>query len=275
MGGSLGLAVRRRGGWSVRGLVRRKETIRDARRRGVLDEGFLDPAPALQGADVIVLCVPVDRILPMAKALRPYMKPGALVMDIGSVKEPIVRGARGLFAGATGLTFIGAHPMAGSEKTGVEFSRADLYEGAVCALTPAPGTAPAQIARAERFWRGVGAQTLCLSPGDHDRAVALVSHLPHLVADAFMLSVERWATSPAQRTLIKRLAAGSFRDATRVAGADPALWHGIFSLNDRPVRGALTLFQQELARLARGRWRVKDLDRAQSIHQKFRKDSNQ
>jgi prephenate dehydrogenase len=240
---------------------------------GVLDEGFLDPAPALRDAGVVVLCVPVDRILPLAGSLSPFFKPGALVMDVGSVKAPIAHGAGKLFSSKDGPVFIGAHPMAGSEKAGVAYARADLYRGAVCVLTPSPGTPAGPIARAERFWRATGARPLRVDPAAHDRAVALVSHLPHVAADALILAAARGGKTPAQRKLIQALAAGSFRDATRVAGADPALWRAIFSMNDRPVRDALALFQGELSRLARGGWRLRDLSRARQLNNRFRKDN--
>jgi prephenate dehydrogenase len=163
-------------------------------------------------------------------------------MDVGSVKGPIVK-ALARRSPKGGPVFIGAHPMCGSEKTGVENARKDLYKGARCVLTPAPGTPPAAVKKAEAFWRGVGAQVLRLSPEEHDRRVAVVSHLPHLLADALVLS--------ARKEKADALAAGSFRDATRVADADPALWAQIFSMNRPALLRAVSLFQGHLRRLAR------------------------
>jgi prephenate dehydrogenase len=153
--------------------------------------------------------------------------------------------------------------MAGSEKTGVENARANLYRGATCAITPSARTSLARVAQAADFWKSVGARPLIVDPETHDRAVAVVSHLPHLIADALMLSVADWK-HPNGIALLKELAAGSFRDATRVAGADPVLWRGIFRLNDRAVREAVRLFSKKLASLSRRQWDLEQLQRARN-----------
>lgn len=265
MGGSLGLALRRRGGWRVTGLARRASTVSEAVRRGALHEGFVDPARALTGADVVVYCSPVDKIGPLARRHRRWIPAGALVMDVGSVKGPVVREMEKLFSGQNHAVFVGAHPMAGSEKTGVANAREDLYQGAVCVLAKTPRTDEARLTQASRFWKSVGAKVLILDPDTHDRAVAMVSHLPHAIADALTLAVGDWA-GPAGVRLAKELTAGSYRDATRVAGADPGLWRGIFTLNDRAVRRAVSLFSKKLNGLARRGWRLDDLRRAQRLN---------
>jgi hypothetical protein len=138
MGGSLGLALRRRGGWRVTGLARRARPFERRAHRGPLHEGFTNPARALAGADVVVYCSPVDKIVPLARIHRRWVAAGALVMDVGSVKGPVVREMEKLFSGQNhGPVFVGAHPMAGSEKTGVENARAPLYRGAMCVLATA------------------------------------------------------------------------------------------------------------------------------------------
>jgi prephenate dehydrogenase len=271
MGGSLGLALRKRGGARVVGLARREETLREARRRGVLHEGFTDPARALDGASVVVFCAPVDKIVPLVRASRRFLSSGkALLMDVGSVKGPLVRALDPLFLGENGPVFVGAHPMAGSEKTGVQNARADLYKNAVCAITPTAQTPGPRVIQAVKFWKSVGARPVLVDAETHDRAVALVSHLPHLIADALILSAGRENGGAGGVALLKELAAGSFRDATRVSGADPALWHEIFRMNDRAVRAALRLFSKEINRLARGRWPLADLRRAQTLNVAFR-----
>lgn len=272
MGGSLGLALRKRGGWRVGGLARREETVRAARACGAIHEGSTDPAQVLPGSDVVVFCSPADKIVPLAKAYRRFLSPHALLMDVGSVKGPIVKELEKLFSGKNRPVFVGAHPMAGSEKTGVANARKDLYQGAVCALTPTSQTPLARVGQAADFWKSVGARPLVIDPDTHDRAVAVVSHLPHLLADALMLSAGEWE-HPEEGSLLKELAAGSFRDATRVAGADPVLWHGIFRMNDRAVRGAIRLFSKNLNRLARGRWSLTELQRAQTLNTKFKDKS--
>lgn len=264
MGGSLGLALRHRG-WRVVGLGRDAARLAKARRRGAVDEATTDPARALAGADVLVLCAPVDQLARQARRLKPFVPQKALVMDVGSVKGAVVRALAPLFPRG-GPVFVGAHPMTGSEKTGVENARADLYRGAPCVVTPAPGTPARAVARAEEFWRGLGARVVRLTPDAHDRAVAVVSHLPHLIADALMLTAGDAGAEP-----LFRLAAGSFRDATRVAGADPALWRAIFTQNDAALRRALAVFQGALGRLSKG-WPLPALRRARALNDRFRKD---
>lgn len=269
LGGSLGLALRRRTRARVIGLSHRPATVRRARRRGVFHEGFTDSARALPGADVVVFCTPVETIVPLARRFAARLKPGALVMDVGSVKGPIVAGMKSIFRGRGAAQFIGAHPMAGSEKSGVENAVADLFVGATCALTPAADTPPAALRRAADFWRSVGAHPVVVSPSVHDRAVALVSHLPHLIADALALTAGRWGQNPSERKALRSLAAGSFRDATRVAGADPDLWRGIFDSNAAPLGRATRDFQRTLGGLVARRWPRPELRAAQRFHDEF------
>lgn len=265
MGGSLGMALRRRGGWRVAGLARRASTVNEALRMGALDEGYIDPAAALVGASVVVYCSPVDTIVPLARRHRQWVSPGSLVMDVGSVKGPIVREMEKIFSGHRTAVYVGAHPMAGSEKTGVIHARADLYRGAVCVLAKTPRTDVDRLAEAGRFWKSVGARVRILDPDIHDRVVAVVSHLPHVIADALTLTAGEWA-GPGGLKLAKELAAGSYRDATRVAGADPVLWRGIFTLNDRAVQRAVSLFSKKLNDLVGRGWRLADLRRAQRLN---------
>lgn len=255
MGGSLGMALRSRG-WRVTGVGRDKARLRRAGARGALDEVSTDAAAGVAGADVVVLAVPVDGLIPLGRRLRPHVKPGALVTDMGSVKGDVAR------AFADWPDFVGAHPMCGSEKTGVENARHDLFRGATCALTPSPRTSRAALAKAESFWRGVGARTLRLAPDVHDRRVALVSHLPHLLAEALVSAVE----ADGGKAWAPALAAGSFRDATRVAGADPALWAPIFAMNKAAVRRSAALFQKALGRLLAQGPSEKSLARVRRAH---------
>jgi prephenate dehydrogenase len=238
MGGSLGLALRRRG-WRVTGVGRSLARLRKAKSLGAADEVGTDPEAAARGADVLVLAVPVDRVVPLGRRLKGFVKSGALVTDVGSIKGPIAKA----FAGWP--QFVGAHPMCGSEKTGVAHARRDLYEGAACVLTPVRTTSAAARRKARLFWTSVGAKTIFLAAGEHDRRVALVSHLPHLLAEALILT----ATEGGGRAWAPRVAAGSFRDATRVASADPALWAPIFAMNRAALRRAAGDFNRALSRL--------------------------
>lgn len=269
MGGSLGLALRRRTRARVIGWGPRPAALERAQRRGAVHAASTDPARALSGADVVVLCAPVDALLAAARRIAPWVPPAALVTDVGSVKAPLVRTLAALFPGGARAVYVGAHPMAGSEKSGVENARADLYKGAVCAITPSRGTPAAAVERARAFWRSVGTRPILLSPDAHDRAVGLVSHLPHLIADALALTADRWARTPAERRALRALAAGSFRDATRVAGADPDLWRGIFKSNAGPLRAATAAFQRALRGLVARRWPRPDLRAARRAQRHF------
>lgn len=271
MGGSLGLALRRTGRWRVVGWGRRVSTLKRAFRRRAIDEWTRDVPSAAGNASVVIFCVPVPEIIPHVQKWLPHLPTDALVMDVGSVKGSIVRQAKTLFKSNRGPFFVGAHPMAGSEKTGVENARADLYVNATCALTPATGTPTQVLNRARLFWESVGAKTWVLSPSEHDRIVALTSHVPHLVADALMLAVGAAAPSARKRAIFQALSAGSFRDMTRVAGADPVLWQGIFKENAHAVARAAKAFANQLQALVRGQWPLGRLRNAARLNQVFRR----
>lgn len=264
MGGSLGMALVRSGKWRVTGVGRRPARLAAAKRRRAIHD-FVTDMGRLSDVSVAVLAAPVDEIAPLARRIRPALRPDALVTDLGSVKAPIVRALEKIFSRRDGPRFIGAHPMAGSEKTGVENARPDLYKGATCVLTPGRRATPRAAARAAAFWRSTGARVVRMRPEDHDRWVAAVSHLPHLIADALVLSV---GSMPGSRLRVRDLAAGSFRDATRVAGADPRQWAAIFKMNRAALRGAASRFQRALAGLAR-RDSAAALGRARRLHDAF------
>jgi prephenate dehydrogenase len=199
---------------------------------------------AVRGADIVILAAPVDSIVPLAKKIKPHLSPSALVMDVGSAKETIVTALDRIFSDKRGPQFIGAHPMAGSDKTGVANARAELFKGAVSVLTPGRRSSREALLRAESFWRGVGARTLQLKPAQHDAWIAIVSHLPHLAA--FSLSLTAARSGASAQAMIPRLAAGSFRDMTRVSGADPEQWSSIFKMNAKHLRRAAADFSRSL-----------------------------
>jgi prephenate dehydrogenase len=264
MGGSLGLALRRKG-WRVIGVGRNAARLGRAKRLGCLDEATTDWR-AVSRADAVVLAVPVDEIVPWARRVRPRLRPSCLVMDVGSVKAAVLRGAERSYTSRKGPFFVGAHPMAGSEKTGAAHARADLYRGATCVLVPSRRATPAAVRRAESFWRSVGARLLRLSAAEHDRWVALVSHLPHLMAESLVLTAGSRAGAA---RFVPRLAAGSFRDMTRVAAADPAQWDAIFRLNRRALSEAARLFRARLSSLLGASGRRGRLETARRWRERF------
>ena len=235
IGGSLGQALRRRHrgrSYRVIGVGRHLDRLKKARSLGAIDELTTDLKAGVRDADIIVLCVPVQTIVPLAARIAPFAKPGAVITDVGSVKQTIVRGMKKALGRRKDVSFVGAHPMAGLEVTGVANAKADLFRGATCVLTP--GSAPA-TALVRRMWTDAGADCISLSPKLHDEWIAVTSHLPHLLA--FALFAQVWDASRADPR-VRSLVAGSFRDMTRVAGSDPDLWTGILDMNRSALKKA-------------------------------------
>jgi prephenate dehydrogenase len=237
IGGSIGLAARRRGvAARVLGAGRSLEPLERARQLGAIDQASLDAADAVRRAEVAVFCTPVDLIAEQVLAAAPRCAPGTLLTDAGSTKAAIVRALDGRLP--AGVSFVGSHPLAGSEKRGPEHADADLFEGRVAVVTPAPRTDPAAVERAAAFWRALGSRVIVMGPEEHDRALAMTSHLPHLLASALA------GVLPPQ---LRELAATGFRDTTRVAAGDPSLWTGIFLQNREALVEALAQLQRQIA----------------------------
>jgi prephenate dehydrogenase len=237
IGGSIGLALRSKGlAGRVVGIGRDASRLEEARRLGAIDAFETDPARGVAEAEVAVVCTPVTRIVEdILEAAR--LGPGSiLVTDAGSTKARIVEGVERDPMGRA--CFVGAHPIAGSERQGAAFARADLFEGRSCVLTPTSLTPPDRLERARTFWFGLGCRLFEVDPPGHDARLALTSHLPHAVAAALAASV------PVD---LLPLAAGAYRDGTRVAEADAALWAGIFLENRKPLLDALDGFEARLA----------------------------
>ncbi|HOW27073.1 MAG TPA: prephenate dehydrogenase [Elusimicrobiota bacterium] len=262
MGGSLGLALRRADSSSrLIGIGRHPGRLKKARLHGAIHEWTTDLVAGVRGADIVVLCAPVDDVLPLLRRIAPALKPECLVMDVGSVKGEI-----SLKAAKVVASFVGTHPMAGSEKTGVAHAKAGLYRGAVCVLTPTGRTPKKAVLKAQRFWRRVGARPLILRPEVHDRWVAFISHLPHLAAHSLMLTARRVSGGDPR---FWSLAAGSFKDMTRVAEADPRQWNAIFRMNKKEVMNASRLFRSVMTDLERKGWPVSELSRAQHARRRL------
>ncbi|HEY1375198.1 MAG TPA: prephenate dehydrogenase/arogenate dehydrogenase family protein [Gemmataceae bacterium] len=236
IGGSAGLGARDRGvARRVVGVGRSAESLAAARRAGCIDDGTPDLAAAARDADLVLVCTPVDRVAEYVRAAAATCRPGTLLTDAGSTKDAIVRALDGGLP--PGVPFVGGHPLAGSEKRGPEHARADLFDGRLVILTPTPRTDPAAVERAGAFWRALGARVLHLSPQDHDDALAVTSHLPHLAAAALANTLPEH---------LRSLTATGFRDTTRVAAGDPDLWAAIFAQNLGAVLAALGRLEERL-----------------------------
>jgi len=235
LGGSLGLAIKRaRLAARVEGCVRRAASVQECRRLGAVDRATLDLADAVAGAELVVLCTPLGQMRELTQRMLPALKRGVVVTDVGSVKGPIVRELTPLVAGAGGH-FVGSHPMTGSEKTGISHAQADLFEQAICVLTPAEGTSRPALLKVQALWRGVGASVRILSPEAHDQLVSRASHLPQIVA----AGLANYVLDPAHPKVQASLCAGGFRDTTRIASGSPEMWRDIALANRQHLVPAL------------------------------------
>ncbi len=242
LGGSLGMALRKRGrAKSVVGFVRRTASVVECERLGAVDLATLDLARAVEGAKLVVLCTPLAQMRPLVERMLPSLAPGAVVTDVGSVKGSVVRDLEALVAKA-GAHFVGSHPMAGSEKTGVAAARPDLFAGAVCAVTPTRKSSPAAVRRVEQLWRALGGRLLRLTPEAHDELVSRSSHLPHVVA-AQLANLILGPKRPKQQRL---LCANGFKDTTRIAASSPEMWRDIALANRENLSRALESFTEGL-----------------------------
>jgi prephenate dehydrogenase len=247
LGGSLGLALkRRRFAKSVVGFVRRTASVGECERLGAVDRATLDVWDAVDGADLIVLCTPIAQMRPLMKQALPAVKRGAIVTDVGSVKASVVDDLEEMVAGVGGF-FVGSHPMAGAEKTGVAAAEADLFADAVCVITPTRRSKPAAVRKVGQLWEAVGARVLTLRPETHDELVSRSSHLPHVVA----AGVANLVLSPEHPQEQAMLCANGFRDTTRVASGSPEMWRDIAVANRANLSRALGKLVDDLERFRR------------------------
>lgn len=242
LGGSLGLALRRRKlAKEIAGYVRREASIKECERAGATDYATTDLLAAVSGADLVVLCTPLAQMKSLVQQMRPALKRGAIVTDVGSVKASVVKEVQALIH-KSGAHFVGSHPMAGGEKQGVLAARAELFEGAVCVVTPTRKTNPAALRKVEGLWKDVGARLLRTTPDEHDALVSRSSHLPHLVA-ATLANLVLDPKLPKEQA---KLCATGFRDTTRIASGSPEMWRDIALTNRKQIGRALTGFIAEL-----------------------------
>lgn len=245
LGGSLGLALkRRRLAREIAGYVRRDASVKECADASAVDYATTDLLAAVWNADLVVLCTPIAQMPALVEQMLPALKRAAIVTDVGSVKASVVERLEGKLA-AAGAHFVGSHPMAGAEKTGVAAAREDLFNGAVCVVTPTRQTARTALRKTERLWKSVGCRLMKLSPEVHDLLVSKASHLPHVVA-ATLVSLVLDPSQPEQQAA---LCATGFRDTTRVASGSPEMWRDIAMANRKYLRVALDDFVRQLQRV--------------------------
>jgi prephenate dehydrogenase len=242
LGGSLGMALRECG-WFVRGLVRRPEACAEAEKLGIVDEVVCSPDQLpREDVSIVVLAVPIGALEQNLEMLRGKLPPGTIITDVSSVKGPVMRDLEALIA-SEGWRFVGGHPMAGAETSGMAYARADLFKSAWVALCPGKCTDSEAMDFVRAMWIQVGARCLEMDAGAHDGIVARTSHLPHLVA-SLMVMTGIGGDAPEFASM---LAAGGFRDSTRIAAGPPGMWCEIMQCNRRELIDAIRLFSAQLS----------------------------
>ena len=245
MGGSFALAMKRAGLVKrVVGYSKSPSTTERARQMGVIDVEAPSALLAVSGADIVMIAVPVSATEATFKAIKHLVRPDTLLMDLGSTKREVVDASRRVLREQVGC-FVPAHPVAGKEVSGVEHADADLYAGKQVILTPIERTNPVQLQKAFELWSALGCKVKKMSPEAHDAAFAAVSHLPHLVSFALMNAI---AGQPAGQEYLT-LAGPGFRDFTRIAASDPAIWRDILISNREELLAQSKLFQRNLQAL--------------------------
>jgi cyclohexadieny/prephenate dehydrogenase len=248
IGSSIARACRARG--LVREIVgqsRRAETRAEAASLGFLDRIESDPADAVRGADIVIICTPMRSFAEVAQAMAPGLSPGAIVSDVGSVKGSVARDVGPHLP--AGVHLVPAHPIAGTEHSGPAAGFAELFVGRWCIVTPPEGADPAAVAKVEALWRGMGMNVERMTADHHDRVLSITSHIPHLIAYT-IVGTAADMQEDAQAEVVK-FSAGGFRDFTRIAGSDPVMWRDVFLTNRDAVLEVLQQFTEDLTRLQR------------------------
>lgn len=269
IGGSIGLAIKKkRLAKEVVGVFRRELTLHKALKRKAVDKGARSIQEGVTGADMVIIATPVLAIPAMAKEAARYAKKGAIITDAGSTKRWIIDKVEKEIGRANSAYFVGSHPMAGSEHAGVEYAKADLFEGSPCIVTKTKKTDKKALAKIVGFWKALGARVEVMSPEDHDKNVAFISHLPHIIAFSLAGSVP-------EETLA--YGAEGFKDTTRVALSEPSLWADIFLSNREAIlrsgRQFEIYYKKVMAALAKGDYDkvVALLGRARENRSKFKR----
>lgn len=248
IGSSIARAARRAGiAETIAIATRRAETLEEARSLGLGDVYTTDAAEAAAGADLVILCSPVGTYEALAAQIGPHLKPGAILSDVGSVKGHVVSVVGPHVP--DGVHFVPAHPMAGTEYSGPAAGFASLFENRWCILTPPEGTDEGAIETVSAFWKAIGSDVEIMDAEHHDLVVAIVSHVPHLIAYNIVGTADDLET--VTKSEVIKFSAGGFRDFTRIAASDPVMWRDVFLTNRDAVLEMLGRFLEDLSVLQR------------------------
>jgi prephenate dehydrogenase len=274
IGGSLGMILKRKGlADRVVGVGRRVENLKKAVELGAIDRYVVDPIQGVREAELVVLATPVDTYERHLKEWASCLKVGAIVTDVGSVKGPLVEQAEA--AMPHGVHFVGAHPIAGKEKTGVVAGSPQLFSGARCIITPTKTTNPDALARVRALWRETGSVVLEMDPHAHDKILGAVSHLPHVAAYALVNALIDLRDGVIPSLDLAGHSGGGLRDTTRIAASSPEMWRDIFLWNRDNIVACIEAYEQSLARLKQliksgdAAGIEKELERAKQEREKF------
>ena len=252
IGGSIALEARKRGlARTIVAATRSADTAATANRLKLTDHCGTDIVAAVKDADLVIVCTPVGACGPAAKAMAPALKPGAIVSDVGSVKQTVIADMAPHLP--KNVHFVPAHPVAGTEHSGPEAAIHDLFQGRWCILTPLPDSDAKAVGRLQAFWEALGSNVNRLDPANHDRVLAITSHLPHLIAYTIVGTADDLGGHLNSEVL--KYSAGGFREFTRIAASDPTMWRDVFMNNREAVLEVLQRFQEDLFYLQRAiRW---------------------
>ena len=253
IGSSVARAARARGdiAGEIVANARSEKTLARVAELGIADRVEIDPARAVAGADCVMLCAPVGAYAQLAEAIAPHLAAGAILTDVGSTKQSVIRDVGPLVP--AGVHFVPAHPLAGTEHSGPDAGFAELFQGRWTLLTPPPGTDADAVERTAELWRRCGSSVEVMEPGHHDRVLAIVSHLPHLIAFTICGTADDLEDESRQQVL--KFAASGFRDFTRIAASDPEMWRDVFLNNKEALLEMLARFTEDAQAMARAvRW---------------------
>ncbi len=242
IGGSIAKTVREKGlAGRITAVGRSAERLEKARADGLIDDFTVGCDSRLGSADLVIIGMPVRLIAAQARSVLKFVKSGAIVSDVGSVKGPVVEDIESCANGD--VCFIGAHPIAGTENSGFEAALSDLFENRICVLTPTARTEKTHLDKLRDFWERLGSRVICMDVETHDRIFAAISHLPHMVAFALVNAI---VDMKGFSTDILQYSAGGFKDFTRIAASDPVMWRDIALMNRQNILDSIEHMQSAL-----------------------------